>query len=325
MSTASWLEGLREGEHWRALLARRAPVMAAAVLALALAAQAAVIVTDLAGASPPPDLAAHWRPHGRAVHAANIINSHLFGRAPPGTGLMGANAPRTGLPLVLSGVIATDDPRAGIAILGPSVQTARMYEVGDSIPGGARLDAVLRQKVLLERNGQLRSLALPRQTVGGAPALAASLPAAPMSPPMFVARMRALVARRPSIVADLLRPEPVFSGGRQLGYRVYPGNDPRAFAQLGLKPGDLVLAINGTPLNDPAQDQQILGTLGSSSQATVTVLRDGRRQTLTLNLAEVEQAAQSLNGAAASPAPPARPLPFWSAQHPNAPAGGARE
>ena len=328
MSTASWLEGLRGGEHWRALLASRGPAIAAGVLALALAAQAAVIVTDLAGAGAPPPavLSTPWRPHGEAVHVANIINNHLFGRAPPGTGLVGADAPRTGLPLVLTGVIAASDPRAGMAILGPSAQSAKVYEVGDSIPGGARLDAVLRQKVLLERNGQLRSLALPRQTLEGAAPLQASLPASPTASSRFVAHMRELVARRPSIVADLLRPEPVFSGGKQLGYRVYPGNDPQAFAQLGLKPGDLVMAINGTPLNDPAQDQQIFGTLGSSSEASVTVLRDGRARTLTLNLAQVEQAAQSLNRASGAPAaalPP--PPPLWSAQHPNPSDGGVPE
>ncbi len=317
MSTASWLEGLRGGEHWSALLASRGPAIAAGALALALAAQAAVIVTDLAGAGAPPPsaLSAPWHPHGQSVHVADILHSHLFGQAPLGAGVAGADAPRTDLPLVLTGVIAADDPRAGMAILGPSAQTAKVYEVGDSIPGGARLDAVLRQKVLLERNGRLRSLALPRQALGAAALLQASLPASPMTSPMFVARMRELVARRPSIVADLLRPEPVFSGGKQLGYRVYPGNDPQAFEQLGLKPGDLVMAINGTPLNDPAQDQQILGTLGSSSQATVTVLRAGRERTLTLNLAQVEQAAQSLNRAAGAAAAPSPPL--WPTQHPN--------
>ena len=274
-------------------------------------------MTDLAGAGAPPPsaLSAPWHPHGQSVHVADILHSHLFGQAPLGAGVAGADAPRTDLPLVLTGVIAADDPRAGMAILGPSAQTAKVYEVGDSIPGGARLDAVLRQKVLLERNGRLRSLALPRQALGAAAPLQASLPASPMTSPMFVARMRELVARRPSIVADLLRPEPVFSGGKQLGYRVYPGNDPQAFEQLGLKPGDLVMAINGTPLNDPAQDQQILGTLGSSSQATVTVLRAGRERTLTLNLAQVEQAAQSLNRAAGAAAAPSPPL--WPTQHPN--------
>lgn len=322
MSTTSWLEGLKGAESWRTLLARRGPVLAAGALALALAAQAAMIVTDLAGAGAPPPgaVTAPWRPHGNAVNLAAIINSHLFGRAPPTAGPAGADAPRTTLPLVLTGVIAADDPHTGMAILGPSAQTAKVYEVGDSIPGGARLDAVLPRKVLLKRGGQLESLALPRQTLSAPPPAGPRLGAAPGAAPRFVAHMRELVARRPGILADLLRPEPVFSHGRQLGYRVYPGKDPRAFKQLGLKAGDLVTAIDGTPLTDPTQDQQILSTLGSSSQATVTVLRNGHRQVVTLNLAQVEQAAQSLTTSQPGQTTPAgaskHRSPFWSAQHP---------
>ena len=330
MSTMSWLEGFRGTESWRTLLASRGPVMAAGILALALAAQAAVIVTDLAGAGAPPpaSLTEPWRPHANGVHVAAIVNSHLFGRAPPTAGPTGADAPRTALPLVLTGVIAAADPHTGMAILGPSAQTAKVYAVGDSIPGGAQLNAVLPRKVLLKRNGQLESLVLPRQALGAPPPSRPHLGASQKAAPRFAARMRELVARRPGIVADLLRPEPVFSHGKQLGYRVYPGKDPRAFKQLGLKAGDLVTAIDGTPLNDPAQDQQILGTLGSSSQATVTVLRDGRHRTLTLNLAQVEQAAQSLTSPHSGKATPAgatrHPRRFWSGQHPHSSKPGSK-
>lgn len=324
MSTAFWPEGLKGGEPWRALLAKRGPSIATGVLALALAAQAALIVTDLAGAGarPAPALSTPWRPHAKTLPVAAIVNSHLFGRAPPGTGTAGADAPRTELPLVLSGVIAAADPHTGMAILGPSVSSARVYEVGESIPGGAQLEAVLSHKVLLRRHGRLESLALPRQTLSGSGVPPAQHASASMNSSQFAAHMRALVTRRPGIIADLLRPEPVFSGGKQVGYRVYPGKDHAAFRQLGLKRGDLVTAIDGQPLNDPAQAQQIFGTLGTSSQATVTVLREGHRRQLTLDLAQVEQAAQSLTASPAgrsAPGNPARRLPpLWSPQHPKA-------
>lgn len=314
MSTASWLEGIGGGEHWRALLTRRGPHLAAGALALILAAQAALLVTNLAGVGGPSvsGMGVALRPSGHPLDVAAIVDSHLFGRAPAASAALGTHAPRTDLPLVLTGVIADRNPRAGMAILGPSAAAAKVYEVGDRIPGGARLKAVLARKVLLERDGRLESLALPKQEPLPGPT-ASSLPG---SAPMFVQRMRELVTRRPNLVADLMRPEPVFSGGRQLGYRVYPGNDPQAFTQLGFKPGDLVTAIDGTPLNDPAQDQQILNTLGSSSQASVTVLRNGRQRVLTLNLAEVEQTARRLSSSPPSPA--ARPArPFWAPQSNN--------
>jgi C-terminal processing protease CtpA/Prc len=95
------------------------------------------------------------------------------------------------------------------------------------------------------------------------------------------------------------------------GFRLYPGRNRMAFMRLGLRPGDQVTAINGTPLDDRDRSEQILHTLGSSSEAHVTVIRNGQQQDLTLNLAQVEQEAESLatqsqaaQGAIAAPGNP---------------------
>ena len=61
-------------------------------------------------------------------------------------------------------------------------------------------------------------------------------------------------------------------------------------------------AINGTPLDDRERGEQILRTLGSSSEARVTLIRGGQQQDLTLNIAQVAQEAEGL---AAAPPPPA--------------------
>ena len=78
------------------------------------------------------------------------------------------------------------------------------------------------------------------------------------------------------------------------GFRVYPGRDRMAFMRLGLRPGDQVTAINGTPLDDRDRGEQILHTLSSSSEAHVTVIRNGQQQDLVLNIAQVAQEADSL-------------------------------
>jgi general secretion pathway protein C len=313
MSAASWLQAVPGADKWRALFFTRGPRVATWLLALALGVQGAMIVTDLAGggsAPAPGMIAAAARVQRTSVDIAAITNTHLFGVAPaPAVG--SANAPQTSMPLVLTGVLAANDPRDGLAILGPSAVSTKVYAVGDNIPGGARLHAVYSDHVLLERGGGIESLALPRQLAGNAPP--PTLSAAPVEAPL-VQRMEELVSRNPGIIGDIMRPEPVFAGGKQLGFRVYPGRDRAAFVRLGLQPGDLVTAIDGTPLNDPARGQEILRTLGSSSEARVTVLRNGRQQDLTLDLAAVEQEAESLsgsqNGASGPPAPPPVSRPF---------------
>jgi membrane-associated protease RseP (regulator of RpoE activity) len=82
--------------------------------------------------------------------------------------------------------------------------------------------------------------------------------------------------------------------GKMNGFRVYPGRNRVAFTRLGLRPGDQVTAINGTPLDDRDRGEQILRTLSTSSEAHVTVIRNGQQQDLTLNIAQLAQEADGL-------------------------------
>ena len=84
-----------------------------------------------------------------------------------------------------------------------------------------------------------------------------------------------------------MRPQPVFANGVQRGYRVYPGRNRQQFAKLGLQPGDLVLSINGTPLDDPQRGMEIFNTIGTSDRVSVTVERNGQSQELMLNTAQI--------------------------------------
>lgn len=317
MSTASWLEGLPAPDKWRALALTHGPRLATWTLALALGVQAAFIVTDVAGAGKAPSSsmvpAAGLQLRSHSVNVAAIVNAELFGRAPveqvaqdPG------HATQSTVALVLSGIIAAKDPRDGLAILGPTASASKVYAVGDNVPGGAKVHSVMADRVFLERNGNLEYLMLPRQLQGGAmppgrPPTAAALPTE--SP--VIDRMRKLMTDDPGLMADIMRPQPVFSQGKQRGYRVYPGRNRQAFSRLGLRPGDLVTAINGTPLDDPARGQEIFRTIGASNEAHVTVLRNGQQQDLTLNMAQVAQEAEALSGSEGqgAQAPPATEPP----------------
>jgi hypothetical protein len=108
--------------------------------------------------------------------------------------------------------------------------------------------------------------------------------------------MRKTFTEQPGLIADLLRPQAVRDGDKVRGFRVYPGRNRAAFASLGLQPGDEVIAINGTPLDDLERGQEILRTLGSSSEARVTVIRNNQQQDLNLNIAQVAQEAESVSG-----------------------------
>jgi general secretion pathway protein C len=313
MNATAWIQGIRSPAGLRASLAQRAPEFVTWALALALAVQAALIVTRLAGAYAPGGLAAVGAtqelvapaPRRRPVDLAALVNAHLFGAAPAAEGSgSNANAPATNLALVLAGVLAADDPLKGIAILGEAVTSAKVFAVGQTVPGGARLHAVYSDRVILDRNGALESLFLPRQRAAGPAQALSTLPgAAPEN--ALLERMRKLVTEDPSVIGEILRPQVVSLQGKVRGFRVYPGRNRQAFTMLGLRSGDLVTSINGTPLDDTNRGNEIFRTLSSASEAHVTVIRNGEPQDLVLNLSQIAAQAQQITSQPAAAAGPA--------------------
>jgi general secretion pathway protein C len=311
MNAASWLDGLPAPEKWRTLLLAHGPRIATWTLAVLLAVQAAVIVTGLGSATRVPAAGTGGGPprlRAPAVNTAMIASAHLFGIAPVVAQSQDPrNAQQTTLPLVLTGIISADDPQNGLAILGQNPQSAKVFAVGDNVPGGAKLHLVYADYVLIDRGGTLEKLLLPRQVASGAPPPTSNV--LNNAEPPVAERMRKLITEQPSLLADVMRPQPVFANGKQTGFRVYPGRNRQAFIRLGLRAGDLVTAINGTPLDDPERGQEIFRTLGSSPEAHVTVTRNGQQQDVVLNLAQVTQEAENLAAAppGANPGDQAQP------------------
>jgi serine protease Do len=57
-------------------------------------------------------------------------------------------------------------------------------------------------------------------------------------------------------------------------------------AEAGLKPGDVVVALNGRPINDPNQFQRDVGTVQPGQVAKVDVVRDGKTRNVEVKLKE---------------------------------------
>jgi general secretion pathway protein C len=305
MTARFWSPSAGGGGDWRSVALGRAPQIVTFVLALALAAQLALIVVGFSSRTrqtAPPVAAA---PPAARVDIGGLVNAHLFGNAAvTNAGGDGANAPPSSMPLVLAGVLATEDPKEGMAIIGESAAAARVVAVGQQVPGGAMLHSVYNDRVVIDRGGVLESVLLPKRMTG-------SLAAAPPPPPPVAStndaaleRMRKLVADDPAVIGQVMRPQPVFAGGKMRGFRVYPGVNRQAFSRLGLRAGDLVTAINGTPLDDKDRAQEIFATLNSSTDARVSVTRNGRQQELVLNLTQLASEADQLGNVGDGMIPP---------------------
>jgi general secretion pathway protein C len=295
-SATIWIDELKSVQGLTRLFAGRGAQLAALVLLLALGVDAALILTralshgpDLPPPGAPASAALPRVSVNPAVQLATIVNAHLFGS---GVVAGGSDAPATSMPLILAGVIADPDPAKGVAIIGENAAAGKLYAVGAAIPGGVHLHAVYADRVLLERNGGLETLMLPRTPVTGA--------GRPLSQAASVAPRTGATREPASLLAGLVRIQPVFNQGKLQGYRIFPGgaHGTSAFSQLGLKAGDLIEAVNGTALDDAGRAMEVLQTLSSSATATVTVSRNGQQQEVNLNLANLNLEDAGDNGAA---------------------------
>jgi len=92
----------------------------------------------------------------------DTIAAHLFGQ-PEQVTTVQSEAPKTRLALSLTGIISSDDPRFARAIITSTGNPPSIYAVGDTLEkADAKLHAIDKDMVLLERNGKFESLAMKR-------------------------------------------------------------------------------------------------------------------------------------------------------------------
>lgn len=156
---------------------------ALAVLCCGLAAWSALgtwraVSTQQAGApaaAPPP---AERRP-ALAADVGAIVDRHLFGSA----AVSQAQAPQpTRAALVLGGVWYAPAGDA-YALIGEPGAPQKPYRTGDRLPGGAELAGIEAARVLLRRDGQTETLALPRAPSAPSPTARARRSPAPLRVP----------------------------------------------------------------------------------------------------------------------------------------------
>jgi general secretion pathway protein C len=297
--------------EWLSRLQGNGPRLVSLGLAALIAVELARIALSLLGGSPvrsPQPVLTNPAP--RTPHAGldiqSVVSAHLFGVAAVDPSSQDpANAPPTSANLVLTGTIATSDPKRGVAIIsdgGPS----KVYSIGENI-GGASLHSVYLDHVILDRGGQLETLLLPRLLGPGmrGPPLVRR-PSADPRTAAAVENIRHLVQQDPGILDQVMRTVPSYdsAAGKLRGFRAYPGRNRQIFNKLGLKAGDLVTAINGTALDDPQRSQDVFNTIQTSDHVTVTLERGGQKQDITLNIAQVAaQATKDLESGDGSGTP----------------------
>lgn len=215
---------------------------------------------------------------------SHISQAHLFGiyqqsAAAPQT----QDAPDTRLNLVLKGVLSTDPmSKASVIISLGKNGKEDMYSIGDQV-ASATLKEIYADRVILQRSGQLETLRMPDEFNDD---FITSLPDSELpdgsdaqidtsSPGAALSDIREEILKSPTSFGKYAIPVPYKENGRIVGYRLTPQGDRTLFDVVGLDPNDVIVAVNGVQLDDPAEGLKALRELQNASQVNITVLRNG--------------------------------------------------
>jgi general secretion pathway protein C len=234
------------------------------------------------------------------IDIAGIQSWYLFGRAnaPASSGAAVTpavdpnSASVTALDLALLGVLMSDDPEQSFAVI-QSSSLSSLYKVGEPIPvgDGVVLAKVLVDRVIINNRGSMEALYLYDQNqkplaTNAVPAEKVVVDQRNNAEVSSIANgYRNQLLTNPMSMTDVIKVSIAKDpDGRVAGYRIRPGRDRAQFAKFGLQTGDVVTAINGVALDDPAKAMELYGQLKDAKEATFVVKRGNQEINLIVGL-----------------------------------------
>lgn len=214
-----------------------------------------------------------------------LSNAHLFGIASNKTQTT-TKAPITKLNLVLKGVLAAIPTSLATAIIarkknGPE----EIYAIGDRLPGNVTIKEIHADHVIIDRGGQLETLRLQKdRDIPGFSHTSRSYVSPASSGIQSLKDIRNQIIRDPTSFAEYALPILVKEKGKQIGYRLDLQAKGGAFKKAGLKPTDVIIAINGIKLDTPKNSMRALRKIRTSTRLDLTIRRNGRDVKLNLRL-----------------------------------------
>ncbi|QUM91045.1 type II secretion system protein GspC [Moritella sp. 36] len=243
------------------------------------------------------DSATLWQPifsrgsdQAKSYELNTLRNLNLFGKQnaenQASVAVQTIDAPKTRLRLILVGLVASSEPSLALAIIelkGKQETYGIDDEIGDT---NAVLNQVLVDRVIIKYRGNLETLMLDgeeftRETSGRQSHNESSSKA-----PRGLSNLRKDLLSNPASITDYVRISPVRTNGQLAGYRVNPGKNRELFKEVGLKPNDLAVSLNGYDLTDTRQAMEVATQLKDLTEMSLTVERDGQLHSIYLSMPE---------------------------------------
>jgi len=274
------------------LALKKAPMVISVVLLIACAHVLSQITWALLAESESEQSASMAKSAARVTAKNNdqqafreLTAANLFGIAGQTKTSGPTKAPETRLNLVLRGVFAAIPMTNASAIIGRGKSgKEEIYGIGDKLPGGVSIKEIHPEHVILDRGGQLETLRMPKDSQPVKLGRTASNNTSATSPADALKSIRKDIMKNPTSFAEYALPVIVRENGKQIGYRLQPQKKGSLLSELGLQPSDVIISINGIPLDNPANGIGALRKLQSASQVNIIVKRNGAEVPLNIQL-----------------------------------------
>jgi len=227
-----------------------------------------------------------------------IANHHLFGKvaikkapvkqAPPKPQVTVVTP--TKLNLKLHGIISYKNKKQGFALISSGGGSQKVFGKGDTIQKGVTVSEVNHDKVVIDNNGKNEELLLPVKKVTKKTKTPPKIrnPKSPYdrinSTPQkqrnkhnnsfdLGSFRQEVISSNPKKLLEIATPTPATRNGKFIGFRIQPGRRRKAFRELGFRPNDIIIEVNGIILDSANKSPMVLAELSQASQLSIKILR----------------------------------------------------
>jgi len=237
----------------------------------------------------------------QVITARNLFSSQgiIPGEEQPSGPIDPGGAPvKSSLPLNLIGTLILKDELRSIATI-EDKSASQVYPVrlDDEIPGKAKILSIESRKVVFLNLASSRrefieipldvALANSKISLGAKPSGTSGAPQveAVGNNQFNVARAAVdqALADLPKVLTQA-RAVPNIENGVANGYKLFNISPGSIYQTIGLQNGDTLVALDGSPMNDPGKAFELLNQLKTASRMELTVKRNGKVQTFTYEI-----------------------------------------
>ncbi len=219
----------------------------------------------------------------------SVIETSLFGQelvSKPVEKVVN-EAPQSDLNYKVTGIYASTDTGLASVIIQKSANNTNLYHIEDEIDHQVIVKQIHPNHILISRHDKLEKLLLEKPSISTKTSRQDKRKAFNSSyerSTQILQGYKKRYATNPLALAKRFKATPVRENGSTIGYKLTALRGEQLLKKLGIRNSDVFVGINGISLEKPFQALDALKSLATANDVTITILRNGNRQSFQYNL-----------------------------------------